>query len=475
MKGAKGSKRDRIISFLFSKKNKKLNEIKLEEEQKKPTISPTTVTNNKTKTAPKKDEENINVILDLDEEIITEKEKIEITNTPSSDNSQEKEIVVTKEPIINEANITPDIVQIEQEEEIFEEEDIEKIILETIETIVKEDLYELEQLQYELKVLNDKQEEVVLTDETENLKQQLQEIIEKFEKLKNKYYPKNKISEIVDIYDNYIYDLIKEYKDDLKDSQIISNMQEEIEQIKDYISIMDQIIHVENQTEEIDKNIDDKLDEFEIRDEDFEIMKDEYQDIEQIKKIIEEFNKNQDSLLRDLEDKVKYSEEITKKVETDVNIVTNLSRLLEAAILIAMSKKIPPTPRGKLIKVGMIIAAVDAATKFVTTKETKREITTVKYTDFSKNIFSALKDISNISNKIDESFVNIETIRQKLKTEYGEYSGTLDAFDELMNNLDNVEKELKTQKDHVVKYHNDFKNILDKNNAKVKKLEEIKN
>ena len=122
----------------------------------------------------------------------------------------------------------------------------------------------------------------------------------------------------------------------------------------------------------------------------------------------------------------------------------------------------------------MIISAVTIASRFITTEQTQKEITTVEYTDFTKDIMAAIKDVDKVKSKIDDAFVDIDTIREKLKGQYSEFVGKLDDYDELLENLDNLEGKLDKQKNKIEKYDIEFKNVLTNNNQKVKRLETIK-
>lgn len=511
MKGAKGGKRDRIISFLFSKKNADLKKELISNEQSKNINGNYRKEYNLNETLNDRQKEthvgNIERQQITKDEMLTKNDDVELTKEKELDiekhQTDQLKDIITKEPIINrETQVKQDekkgTIEITDTPVIDEEqiklkppedekktvspipveennniEEIEKIVLDAIEKMVKEDLNELEEIQYEIEILNQKENDEYLTEEVEKLKDRLNELIDKFNKIRDKYYSTGTIKiDALDIEDKYIYDLIQEYKDDLKETTITNEIQNEVEQIQNYISIMNQILDVEISKDEIDEKIDEKLDKFEIRDDEFEKMKDEYQNIEQIKNEIDKFNDEQYKIIKDIEQKIATTGTYTRTIETDTHLVTHLNRLIEAAMLVSLSKKIPPTPRGNIIKIAMITSAVRNASRFITTEQQKKEIIKVDFDDFSNDILDSIKNIGDVSYKIDDAFNNIDKIRQNFKEQCEQYAGQIKEFDELIKNLDNVEKELKSKKDLVLKYQDDLNKVLDKNNQKVKRFME---
>ena len=335
MKGAKGGKRDKRISFLFAEKNRQntigeSEELKTYPERKQVIYKRENEENDKTeKNTITEDEQVTNVDLNINEDAI--KEKTTINTFPPTNEGKSHQVEIVKETKIDEDKIIPNIKVEEKEEEIVLNTDtLEKEIIETVEQIVREDLEELEEIAYEIEVLNNKQEEEVLTDETEKLKEELQDLLKKFEKIKNKYYPDKINNEIVNIDDKLLYDLIQQYKDEIKISNIKDEVSKDINKIETYITVMQRINNVENKGDEIEDNIDEKLDEYKIRDEDFEIMKDEYSNTEDIKNEIKKIVDKQNSIIKDLNEKIAKTGDIRKRTETNYHLVTHLNRLVES-------------------------------------------------------------------------------------------------------------------------------------------------
>lgn len=499
MKGAKGGKRDSIISRLFSFKNKKVKEV-LESEnieiQKQNQKKEITKENNYTANINNQITENEQqeIIKEINLENISnvdiEQEKKQITDTPTLPQEQTLDTTINETPeskvqttvetteTITDVTVSEPVIE---EKEIFIESDDEfESILECaafneLEKMIKEDYYEIQEIKYELEILQQKEEEEVVLDEVEKLQKQLEKLIRQFEEIKKRYdyiYSTLNFDQVNNIQDSYISDKITEYKENAQVNTQIEEFVDEIKSINEYISIIDTIIRIEKDKDELNDNIDEKLDKFQIRDEEFEEMKDSYSKIEEINDTLYNFNKKQDSIIKDLESKVNTSAKIETKIETATRLVPNFNKLFKAVLLVAVSKKIPPTRKGNILKAGLLIGAVSAASHFVQKKEETKKITTVKYTDYGKDIRNSITSINDVIYNIDNAFLDIKDLKATFKNEFEEYRQSIPEYDEMLKNIDNIEKELKIKQDLAFKYNKDFTKILHENNVKVKRIEE---
>ena len=357
------------------------------------------------------------------------------------------------------------------------EEALEKSVIDALERIIREDINELEQIQYELEVLKQQEEDEALTKEVEKIKKRLEDLISKFEKIRDIYYKSISEEDLTKIDDDELYKLVTEYKENYKDGthNVMEIVETELRVVESYVSLIEQISDLEKEKDKLDNKIDEKLDKFQIRDDEFEEMKKDYENIEEINTTIESFNNEQDKILKELEDKMKRSENASTKVERTVSMVPHLNRLIQAAIMISISRRIPPTPHGNLIKAGLMIGAINMAAHFITREESEKQITTIKYQDFSKDLKEIGNDIDDIVLKIDDAFNNIALIKENFKKNCEEYKGLIPEYDEFMKKMDKIEKELKEKQDIAKKHSKDFDEMLEKNNAKVKRLEKLDN
>lgn len=470
-KGAKGGRRDRVISWLFSLKN---NNRKKEKKDKKRKIEDDLTyvneNNNIKEEVPsisiKSSEKEKETTIDTEKQVI---EQSKNNNVKSFSISELTEIKTEEHEIIPEVKIIP----LEEEKKEISDE-LELSIIEAIEKIIKEDIYELEKIEYELEVLKEKEDKEENVEEVQKLKEELQELIKKLEQIKEKYeylpYDSN-LSLLID--DEYIYSLVSEYKDTMKDEKIVESINSDIRKIEEYISIIDKIINIEKEEENLDKLIDEKMDDLDIRDLEFEKMKEDYADIEAIDKYIQDFSYDQEKIINELNRKIQDSISIQTKIEKEINLVPQFNKLIEAALLIAVSKKLPPTLGGNLMKANLMVNAIFIASNFIKTEEKEKKITIVKYSDYSKDIIYSINATSEATTNINKALINIKDMQELFKKEC--YGANIPEYDEFMKNIINLEKELREKRSIINKYNKDFNYMLTDHNVKIKRLEEMKN
>ena len=162
-------------------------------------------------------------------------------------------------------------------------------------------MYELENIKFKLEVLNEIKNQEFETTEIERLKEELEYIIKKFEEVKNKYknLEINSNTEL-QIDENEIYNLVNEYKERVaseKSENLISEVNKQIKQIEEYVSVIDILIHVGNEKDNLETELDEKLEELQIRDDEFDKLQLEYTNIQTMNDEIEAFTKEQDKII----------------------------------------------------------------------------------------------------------------------------------------------------------------------------------
>lgn len=459
--GDKGS--DRIASLFFGK-SKKNKIVSLDDEKKKKrksrityvqTVEDAKSLENQTTPLHPAIKEDIEKEKEKDKGITPPKakennptvSKAKISNDASSSEHVDEETVKETEevtilpppPIKIE---TPIVDEVKQDDKL-----LELAIIKELTRVIKEDLAELEKLEYEMMVIHDKEEKEYDTKDHDNIN--LRDFIN----------------------DNDLYRIVREYTENVKDNVLY----DDIQKIEEYISVIDKIAMGEKESESLQNELDDKLDKFNIRDDEFDLMVNSFDNIDDINKRIDAFTKSQDAIIYDLEEKIKSNGDITTNIETYTEFVTHTENLIAAALLFNASKKIPPTPAGMIVKSGMIIQAVDLAANFIERRDKTRQTTRVRYDDFSKDINNAIYEVDTASLKIDDAFGKISDLRNDFMNQCSEYQGDIKEFDNFINMLDDAETQLKVNKKMLTDYSYSFKQTLDKNNAKVKRLEEIRN
>lgn len=380
--------------------------------------------------------------------------------------------------IISEQETTTKIpieIQITPEEN---QEELEYKVIESIERIIKTDLYELENIKFKLEVLNEIKNQEFETTEIERLKEELEYIIKKFEEVKNKYknLEINSNTEL-QIDENEIYNLVNEYKERVtseKSENLISEVNKQIKQIEEYVSVIDILIHVGNEKDNLETELDEKLEELQIRDDEFDKLQLEYTNIQTMNDEIEAFTKEQDKIIKELQYKIEHTETITKSIEIQTEMVTNFSKIINAIIMFEAAKKIPATPAGMIIKTNLILGAISSMSQLIEIKETKKEVINVSYTDYVIDIENNISSVHSMVNYIDKAQKNIEKISYTFKKECEEYRDSIPEYNTFLKKIEYMNKTLTEQKDIANKHKDEFDKVLEKNNDKVKKLEALK-
>lgn len=347
--------------------------------------------------------------------------------------------------------------------------------LDELEKTVKINYYEIERIKYELSVIDDKEKDEETSKEIELLVDRLNKLIAKLEQIKKDLYSNNYSDIIKHITsDAVIKELMNEYKtafnnnDDISQAQLL-----QIVQIREYINLLNEVVDVETKTSKLNDTLNEKKDKFDIRDTEFDKLEGKYNDIVKVNNHIKNFTNDFNYIVSNLEARVKSSYDITKTVEYKSEIVINYAKLLTATLAMSSSRIIPPTRGGNLLKTGLLIGSIASLASFarVRTKQSKT-ITKISYIDYESDILKNINSIKNVGLTIDKAMHDLKYIKEEFDKEFSEYKSSIPEFYELMINLNKVEKELKVRKQLTIDFERKLDYTLQKNNTKVKKLEE---
>lgn len=518
MKGQKGGKRDQLISNKFRDDNKKIEVEKINEAIKKLKVEKESLSKNQTTDFiddrvyedKEKSLENEDVVVspltDKDyqnDELVEEKEQLksneeEIKEETSKSEEQKNE---EKEKQLEiEQNI-----KIEQEEQIIEEkqkeeekkEEIEQITEKTgqeeiseevkidldkklqekeaivfyeLEKMIKQDYYDIKDLEYKIDIISTKAEQEVLKEELEKLKKELEELLKKFEILKDKYDYLDITKDLIGIHklnDSYIEKIIEDYKQSVYDDTEIENLLKKIEETKDYIGVVETLIITENKKNTLEDKIDDKCDELDIRDKDFAELEEKSIEVEKINKEIEKFTKDIEQINKDLENKVKDTMNITHKTERYTRLVPNINRMINATMMLMSASVMPHNLVGNLLRASFAAGAINNMAHILEPQETVKHYKEVTYTDYNRDILNNMDNIYNVNIMIDDALKNISDIRKTFEQDFKEYVGLVPGYKELITNLDTIQDTLEEQQYYIEKYDKQMKENYKINNDKL--------
>lgn len=390
-----------------------------------------------------------------------------------------------KEPVLNSVlsvssneKDTPYEVKEEIKEEMEEAPTKDYIIrsntLDELEKMLRKNYYEIKEMEYELSILEQKEQDEITLEETERLLEELNILLRKLEQIKKEFYQKN-YEEIhkFSSNDSYIKQLIEEYKQNLYEQDTKSSSILKVKQIEEYIDMINEIIDIENRKEKVEGKLSDKKGTLEIKEKEFDKLKEEYTDIEKMNQFITSFSIEQDRMIANIESKVNASENITKTAEYKTELAINYTRLLAATLLFASAGIIPPTRKGNFLKTGLIVASVATLASSIRTKTKESKVTTkTSFIDYSREITSGIKNIEEMNLMIDKAKLDIKFLKREFEKEFSEYASIMPEYATMISKLDSIEKELVVRSHLAKEYDQKLKDTYDKNNVKVKKLEE---
>ena len=404
----------------------------------------------------------------IDEDIV---EGIKERNKTTS-KTEESEVAETNQffPEVEEINITDE----KSFDSIEKPELLQISIIEEIDNLLKNDYYDLRDIKYRIDVLNAQEQDEVLLENVEKIQRELEDLIKRFNEIKKKYdyaYSTLNISDI-DLINNLdlgfsISDYIGNGKDGIDNSTTLN----QIHEIEEFIGIINSIIEIEKQKDLVEDSIDNKLVDFSIRDDEFIKLQDQYADVESINSFIDNYNRQMESIIADLEEKIKNNTEITRSIETTFEIVPDINRMLQATVMLASMELIPPTPMGSLFRATLFLGAAQMMATAFTPREETREITTTTVTDYSRDILNNKATINDVLGNIESAYDNIKYMKDTFEHQFSEYKNQIPEYDILIKNIFSMEKELERQQYLAYDYKAQIDKALEVNNQKVKRLE----
>ena len=382
------------------------------------------------------------------------KEKQEIKKEPVKEEKQE--YIPIKEEKKEEKTKSDDFTDLTENQRIKLQKLQARKIIDVYEKQLKDIRYELRNLIIEYHTLLSEEDRVLKSKEEEKILDKLNEIIKKIEELKEKL----RIEDLDKYDDNYIYTLIEGYLEDFKDKKIIK----EIKDSPLYILISEKLDEFDKKKDTFKSKVEDKKDALEQDEEKLEELKEKYASIEKISKDLDNFYREQEKLLIEMQDKIDKAVTVTERVETRVEFMnrqtTALLRRLSLIMLI---------PGRKGIKAFAAMAAIYAgmARNMIKPTTITKKYKDVMVEDYSSDIIKSIDSIDAVTRDINKSSRDIDSIISKIKEEFSDYIGVMPECDELLSNLSKVKENLREKEYELEKIKIKQEKELEINNSKV--------
>ena len=329
-------------------------------------------------------------------------------------------------------------------------------IVDVYERELKDLRYDLRKIIFEYNALVQEEDEVVFSKDVEDLMNRLSVLIEKIELLKSKMNINN-----LDKYDdNYIYTLIEDYLSEFKAGKAITS-------IKDsplYILISEKLNELESKKDSFKKGLDIKREELRAKEESFEELEKKYYHIDKINEELSKFQRDQEFLLKDIQEKVNSAVTVQEKVEVQVKSLNiGLKRMINLMIL---STFVP----GRIASKGLAasIASYLMFAKQILHPETvskKYKVITVE--DYTADIERNIRSIEDSISMLYKTEKQIDKIIYEIEVDFADYIDVLPECKSLLSNLKKIKSAVKEKEYEMEKIKKEQEVQLENNNAKI--------
>lgn len=411
----------------------------------------------------------------MEEWIPIEKPKVALENQPIEKQQEEKR---EASPITPKEEIPHSSFDIKKTEEISESQKEKEEILEfkvatELERLLKENRYQLKKLYTELDMIQKEKDSIYQVSDTEQAIEEIERLLTYLEQIKRELEVISKshnLDHIFELKDSYFTDLVEEYKNYVKDQQVIDDTMKDLKRSEEYTDLMKRILEFERMQEDLSLELEDKRKEFEERDANFESLQDEYLDLEKVGKEIEGLISDSEKYLKEIENKVNEAVEVTKRTEIKLHYAMGV---LTRALLLFSLLKMNPKPKANLVTAVETMVAVNLIHKLLTPTKEQKTITEYHYHDYQSMIVHALGDIDSIDSLVREGIHQIQDLKRTFENEFSSYEAVFPEYKELIGSIEQMEKDLLEREDHMHCIKDEMKQQLNKNNEKVLEYERL--
>lgn len=344
-----------------------------------------------------------------------------------------------------------------------EKETLDKLkarkIVDEYEKQLKDIRYDLRKLIFEYNVLVDEADRAIVSEEMDVVFERLSDVISKVDELKRKIA----IEDLDKYDDNYIYTLVEGYLEEFKDKRLVA----EIKDSPLYVLISEKLDELDKKKDGLSKEVDLKKEALEEREEKFDILKEKYINIDRINKELLAFQNEQDLLLREIREKVRNATSVEEKVEVQVQAMNRQSKRLFRLLALSM---LFPGARSAKSMASSAAAYLYFMNNILKPKTTTRKYKVITVKDYSKEIENSLSAIDDATDLLGKTGNQIDKMINQINRDFADYFGVIKEADELMYNLKKIREEVREKEYEMEKIKEEQRIMLEKNNAKVKKM-----
>ena len=483
-RGAKGSIKDRIISFLYRErykknkvkkedftiknKSKKLNYLTNLKQFKEKDIN---VLNNNDK---KKVDSILNKsIIEVEQKNLEDKKVVgEITSKRDNENKKESYTVVKKRPIgITGTNIKD---KAKDQEKVKINKEIKKTkaeinILSEVNSFVKKSKENINQIENQVnglkaEIKNKNQDFSLIIEKQNKLKEKINKLKNQYDTVKNKYdLCEFKILESIKLMDNI---------DDYKTLARLNELEMMVNVCKDEIDSIKKIEIIKNNSDKNEISISKVTDEQEKCIIKFIKSKDKISEIEGFEEKLRNEMKDQQRIIDEMYDKASFLEHNLKKTTEYIGkrkILSSLFKITAGILTINHSDR-------KIFGIALGATLVNRGLKDLNKSYEKREKLelSLKYEDLTEKLNSIDDLLLYTNNVLNNSLLEVNKLKSNFLNEYKEYSNIIPNYLDSLNLINNLENKIKENQYKIAKMSDKVNEEKEINNKKMKKVKELK-
>ena len=335
----------------------------------------------------------------------------------------------------------------------------DKKIVEKYEDNLKDIKQEIKKVVYEYTLLEKQEEKIKDKEDAQEILIQLNKILRHLDALKDRL--KTEIAD-KDV-EEYLESLIDNYMESFKEKKTV----EDINDSELYIMLSEKIEEAKTKANNLNTKVEDEKQSLELDQERLEQLKDSFYDFENFNNQLLMLQFEQDSLLKELEDKVNNSVSITEKVTYKVEFLNRQSKRMLSLLAIPM---LIPGNRSAKAMATATASYILLMKNLLNPKMKKRKYRTINVTDYSKEIENGISQIDNALSLITKSSNKLEDMLYELEKSFDDRVKELSEYKELVSNLQKLLSELKEKEEELERKKKEQEALLEKNNDKVKVL-----
>lgn len=359
--------------------------------------------------------------------------------------------------------------KVKKEESIIEEEskeettnkELEKYksskIVEAYSKKLKDIRYEIRQIDYKYKVIEDSYENTYKEKDIKVLLDNLNILIKKIDELKKKLEIPNKYD------DKYIYDLVEEYIKEFNNNKAVK----EIKESPLYIEISQKIKELSSTKNKLKEDVSNRSKEIKKSNSKLASSRSKYETLKQKSNDITQFEKDAYKELNNLNRLVANAVSIKEKVQVRVRKSHNLSKLILAAIASDLALNNNQSARSMAIKVavGAFLIRHIMSDRYAMREEIKYEIK-----DYRSKIEKEISSLDGINKSLDKSSKEIKELIKDLNYNYRDYINNNSEFYSLIINLEIIDSNIDEKRYMINNIKSKEERLLREHSSKIKTI-----